>query len=57
MKLGTAPTVEGMIAEVAPRTMYTEKNMTAHEFNCAIPEEGYYYLGFHCTTPKSTKAH
>ncbi len=55
VKLGTAPTVEGMIAEVAPRTMYTEKNMTAHEFNCAIPEEGYYYLGFHCTTPKSTK--
>ena len=55
VKLGTAPTVEGMIAEIVPPTTYDVKAMTKHEYNCAIPEEGYYYIGFHCTTPKASK--
>nr|MDE5941958.1 hypothetical protein [Muribaculaceae bacterium] len=55
VKIGTAPSVEGMMAEVVPPTTYTEKSMTLYEYPCAIPEEGYYYLGFHCTTPKSLK--
>lgn len=55
VKLGTAPTVEGMTTEVVPPTVYTEKNMTKYEYNLNISEEGYYYVGFHCTTEKATK--
>ncbi|MDE6486952.1 MAG: choice-of-anchor J domain-containing protein [Muribaculaceae bacterium] len=55
VKLGTAPSVEGMIAEIVPTTTYDKKDMTKYEYNCAIPEEGYYYIGFHCTTPKAAK--
>lgn len=50
--VGREATVEGMLAEVAPRTIYDVKDMTKYEFNCAIPEEGYYYFGFHCTTSR-----
>lgn len=53
--IGKEPTVEGMMAEVVKSTTYTEKNLTAYQYPCAIPEEGYYYVGFHCTTPKSMK--
>lgn len=53
--IGTAPTAEGMTAEVVPPTTYTVKDMTPYQYPCAIPEEGYYYLGFHCTTPKDLK--
>lgn len=55
VKLGTAPTVEGMTTVVVPPTVYTEKNMTKYEYNLNISEEGYYYVGFHCTTEKATK--
>ncbi len=54
-RLGTAPTVEGMIAEITPVTAYTKKDMTEYSHNLSIPEEGYYYIGFHCVTPKSDK--
>lgn len=53
--IGTAPAVESMTTAVVPSTVYTVKEMTAHEYNCTITEEGYYYLGFHCTTPKALK--
>lgn len=53
--IGTEPSVEAMTADVVPPTTYTEKNMTLYEYNCTVAEEGYYYLGFHCTTPKSAK--
>ncbi|MDE6283807.1 MAG: choice-of-anchor J domain-containing protein [Muribaculaceae bacterium] len=54
--LGTAPTVEGMIAEIAPETVYTTKDQTTYSYPCAIPEDGYYYIGFHCTTTKAQKS-
>lgn len=53
--LGKQPTVEAMQAEVVKQTTYTVKDMTPYVHPCAIPEEGYYYLGFHCTTPKDLK--
>lgn len=53
--LFTSPTVEGKLAEIVAPTRYTVKDMTPYQFNCAIPEEGYYYIGFHCTTSKSDK--
>lgn len=53
--LGTAPTVEAATSVICPATQYTEKNLTKYEHNCNITEEGYYYLGFHCTTTKAMK--
>ncbi len=55
VNLATSPTVEGAGAEIVPTTKYTEKAMTKYEHNCAIPEEGYYYIGFHCTTTQAMK--
>lgn len=52
LKLGTAPTVEGMIAEIAPVTVYTAKDKTTYEYPCAIPNDGYYYIGLHNLTTK-----
>lgn len=45
-KMGTAPTVAGMTVEIAPRTVYTEKDFVKQEFNVAVGEENYYYFGF-----------
>lgn len=53
--MGTEPTVEAMTTEVVGPTSYTKKDMTLYEYPVTVTEEGYYYLGFHCTTPKSTK--
>lgn len=55
VKMGTAPTVEAMTAEIVPQTVYTERAMTKYEYNVNVAEEGYYYIGFHCTTEKATK--
>lgn len=55
VKLGTAPTVEAMTTEIALSTVYDVKDMLDYEYNCKITEEGYYYLGFHCTTTKEMK--
>ena len=51
--LGTAPTVEAATTEIVPTTQFTDKTLTLHEYNCNISEEGYYYMGFHCTTSKT----
>ncbi|MDE6801954.1 MAG: hypothetical protein K2J06_04220, partial [Muribaculaceae bacterium] len=56
LKLGTAPTVEGMIAEIAPATVITTKDRTTYEYPCAIPHDGYYYIGLHNLTTKEQKA-
>lgn len=53
--LATAPTVEDATVVISPTTMYTVKEMTKYEHNCKVTTEGYYYLGFHCTTPKTAK--
>lgn len=53
--LGTEPTIEAATIEVAPTTQYTDKDFTKHEHGVTIAEEGYYYLGFHCTTAKTMK--
>lgn len=53
--LFTAPSLDGKLAEIVPSTRYTIKDMTPYQYNCAIPEEGYYYVGFHCTTAKADK--
>jgi len=55
VKLGTSPTVEGMIAEIVAPTVFDTKERTTYEYNCAIPEDGYYYIGFHNLTTKSQK--
>lgn len=56
VKLGTAPTVEGMTAEIVGPTTFTEKDQKTYEYNCAIPSDGYYYIGFHCMTTKDLKS-
>lgn len=55
--LASEPTVEAAATAivVSPSTQYTVKEMTKHEYNCSVAEEGYYYLGFHCTTAKTMK--
>ncbi len=53
--LFSEPTLDGKLAEIVPPTRYTIKDLTPYEYNCAIPEEGYYYVGFHCTTAKADK--
>lgn len=55
VKLGKTPTAEDMTAEIVPATTFTEKNTTTYEYNCAIPEDGYWYIGFHCITTKAQK--
>lgn len=55
VKVGTTPAVEGMTTEVVPPTVYNVKDMTVYEYNLTIMEEGYYYIGFHCTTEKEMK--
>lgn len=52
-KLGTAPTVEAMIAEIMPATEIKDKANTVYEYACAIPSDGYYYIGIHNVTPKT----
>ncbi len=53
--LFSSPTPDGKLAEIAPTTRQTVKDFTKYEFNCAIPEEGYYYFGVHCTSAKAYK--
>ena len=55
VKFGSEAKVEALTTEVAAKTVYTVRDMTKHEFNCAIGEEGYYYFGFHCTTSTTQK--
>lgn len=53
--LFSSPDLDGKLAEIAPTTRHTIKDLTPYEFTCAIPEEGYYYFGIHCTTAKADK--
>ncbi len=53
--LFSEPTLEGKLAEVAPATKATDKDFTPYEFSFTISEEGYYYIGVHCTTAKADK--
>lgn len=53
--LFSSPDLDGKLAEIAPTTRQTVKDFTKYEFNCAIPQEGYYYFGIHCTTAKADK--
>ncbi len=53
--LGTEPTVEAMTQVIVPSTEYTTKELTLYEYAVEVAEEGYYYLGFHCTTSKEQK--
>lgn len=53
--LGLEPTIEAATIEVTPTTKFTDVALTKHEYNVSISEEGYYYLGFHCTTAKTDK--
>ena len=52
VKLGTAPTVEGMTTEITAPTVFETKDQTKYEYNCKITEEGYYYIGVHNLTTK-----
>ncbi|MBD5366116.1 MAG: hypothetical protein HDR82_03740 [Bacteroides sp.] len=53
--LATEPNVEAATTVISPSTKYTEKDFVEFNHNCTIAEEGYYYLGFHCTTSKTDK--
>lgn len=53
--LGTAPTVEAATTTVSKTKTYTVKDMTKYEHNVTVDTEGYYYIGLHCTTPKTAK--
>ena len=53
--LATEPTVEAATTVISPTTVYPDKDMTKYERNCSVTKEGYYYLGFHCTTAKDMK--
>lgn len=55
VKLGTAPTVEAMTAEIVPATVFDTKDQTTYKYNCKIEQEGYYYIGVHNITPKDMK--
>lgn len=50
IKVGDAPTVDGMTIIVAPEVLYTSKDQTSYQYDFRIPEAGLYYIGFHCTT-------
>lgn len=53
--LGDEPTVEAATTVISPTTQYKTTAFTKYEHNVAIAEEGYYYLGFHCTTTATMK--
>ena len=53
--IGKAPSVEGLTSQIIAPTTYTKKEMTLYEYGVTIDEEGYYYVGFHCTTTKAQK--
>lgn len=56
VQLGTEPTVEGMTTEIVPSTTFTDKDQKTYEYNCTVAADGYYYIGFHCTTTKELKS-
>lgn len=56
VKLGDGQTVEAMTTEVCPPTTFTVKDQATYEYNCEIPADGYYYIGFHCLTTKELKS-
>lgn len=53
--IGKTPTVEGLTTQVVAPLTHTVKDMTPYEYGVTIDEEGYYYVGFHCTTTKAQK--
>lgn len=53
--LGKTATAAGLTTVVSPSKEYTAKDMTKFEAAVTVTEEGYYYLGFHCTTSKTQK--
>lgn len=56
VKYGTAPTVAGMTDAIVPSTTFSNKDQNTYEYNFTVPTEGYYYIGFHCTTTKDLKS-
>ncbi|MCH5326481.1 MAG: choice-of-anchor J domain-containing protein, partial [Duncaniella sp.] len=56
VQLGTAPTVEAMTTQIVPSTTFTDKDQKTYEYNCTVTADGYYYIGFHCTTTKDLKS-
>lgn len=48
--LGTAPEAEAMTIEVVETTVVAQDNAIDFDVTVEIPEDGVYYLGFHCTT-------
>ena len=56
VQLGTAPTVGAMTKQIVPSTTFTDKNQNTYKYNLNITSDGYYYIGFHCTTTKDLKS-
>lgn len=53
--MGKEPTVEAMTTVIVPSTAYTNKDLTPYQAAVESTEDGYYYIGFHCTTSKAQK--
>lgn len=53
--IGKTPTVEGMATQVVAPLTHTQTGFQKYEYGVSIDEEGYYYVGFHCTTTKAQK--
>ena len=53
--IGKTPTVEGMATQVVALLTHTQTGFQKYEYGVSIDEEGYYYVGFHCTTTKAQK--
>ena len=53
--IGKAPTVEGLTTQIVAPLTQSQKDFKTYEYGLTIDEEGYYYVGFHCTTTKEQK--
>ena len=51
---GTEPTVNAMTITVVPAHNYTNREAREVKTSFSVAQEGYYYFGFHCTSPQST---
>lgn len=54
IKFGSERTVSGMTHEAMPAFSYKNKDFETFDHDFTVEEEGYYYFGIHCLSPKAT---
>lgn len=52
--MGTERSVEGMTTDITGKVSITQKDFEVREFDFTVAEDGYYYFGLHCISPKAT---